>query len=160
MIEAVNSVLSSAPLLRQVAEQQSSARENVSTTPETIQAVAKAPYISPFVSVDVNFDTAVILLRDSETGDTVQQIPSEGKLEARRRQEATKQLQELQTTETQLSDSGAQSVTFASAEPTAPVTTDTGTTGGAPISQAALAAFASGAQAGESSAASSFATSA
>jgi hypothetical protein len=172
MIEAVNSVLSSAPLLRQSAEQQSAARSNIAA-PESVQAVVQAPYISPFVSVDVNFDTAVILLRDSETGDTVQQIPSEGRLVARRREESARQLRELQTQELGIATPQTSSKIETPSPATEPVEVDVqrgsrGSTASsslpviapAPISQAVLSAFASGAQTANFSAASSFAISA
>lgn len=44
-----------------------------------------APYISPVVSIDVRFDTAVLLLRNAEDGEIVEQIPSESALEMQRR---------------------------------------------------------------------------
>lgn len=85
MFEAVNSVLSNAPLVRGAAEQQSSAR-SLAANPAQVQVVAQAPYISPYIKVDIEYDKAVILIRDADTGDTVRQIPSEPALEAARRQ--------------------------------------------------------------------------
>lgn len=85
MLEAVNSVLSNAPLLRGHTQQQSNA-QSTSVNPEKVQVVPQAPYISPYIQMDADYGKAVILLRDSETGDTVQQIPSEPALEAARRQ--------------------------------------------------------------------------
>ncbi len=85
MFEAVNSVLSNAPLVRGAAEQQSSAR-SLAANPSQVQVVAQAPYISPYIKVDIEYDKAVILIRDADTGDTVRQIPSEPALEAARRQ--------------------------------------------------------------------------
>jgi hypothetical protein len=87
MFEAVNSVLSNAPLLRGPADQQSSAR-SLAANPKQVQVVSQAPYVSQYISVDIDYDTAVILIRDSETGDTVRQIPTEPALEAARRQMA------------------------------------------------------------------------
>ncbi len=84
MIEAVNSVLSAAPVLKAAVEQQSVVR-SFAANPVRVQEVALAPYISPYIKVDVNFDKAVLQLRDSETGDVVRQIPTEGQLEAYRR---------------------------------------------------------------------------
>ncbi|MBI2234624.1 MAG: flagellar protein FlaG [Micavibrio aeruginosavorus] len=70
--------------------------------------VPQAPYISPYVHLDVNFDKAVLQIRDSETGDVVRQIPSEPALESARRQLAaqarSEQLSKRLTPET----SGAQ----------------------------------------------------
>ncbi|WP_435640015.1 flagellar protein FlaG [Micavibrio aeruginosavorus] len=88
MIEAVNSVLSNAPLIRGSTEQQSTSRTNAAN-PDKVQVVAQAPYISPYVHVDVNHDKAVLQLRDPDTGDVVRQIPSEPMLDAMRRQDAT-----------------------------------------------------------------------
>lgn len=85
MIEAVNSVLASAPLLRGNAEQSSSAR---SAEIQAVSQVTQAPYISPFVVVDNNFDKAVLQIRDSATGDVLRQFPSEQRLEEIRRQQA------------------------------------------------------------------------
>ena len=87
MLEAVNSVLSNAPMLRGPADQQSSAR-SLAANPQQVQVVTQAPFVSQYISVDVNYDKAVILIRDSETGDTVRQIPTEPALEAARRQVA------------------------------------------------------------------------
>lgn len=85
MLEAVNSTLSNAPLVRVTAEQQSTAR-SLTANPEKVQLASQAPYISPYIQVDVNYDKAVILIRDRDTGDAVRQIPSEPALEAARRQ--------------------------------------------------------------------------
>ncbi|PZO88742.1 MAG: hypothetical protein DI626_01035 [Micavibrio aeruginosavorus] len=49
------------------------------------QASLQAPYVSLYIKVDVNFDKALLLMRDSDTGDVVRQIPSETQLEAYRR---------------------------------------------------------------------------
>lgn len=85
MIEAVNSVLSNAPHLK-VAAQQQSAMNSFAANPDRVQQVtAQAPYISLYIKVDVNFDKALLLMRDSDTGDVVRQIPSEPQLEAYRR---------------------------------------------------------------------------
>lgn len=84
MIEAVNSVLSNAPIARAVVDQQSVAT-SFAANPDRVQVVAQAPYISPYIHVDVNFDKAVLQIRDSETGDVVRTIPTEGQMEAYRR---------------------------------------------------------------------------
>lgn len=88
MIEAANSVLAQAPLIRGQVEQQSTAR-NFAANPNQVQVAPQAPYISPYVHVDVNHDKAVLQIRDPDTGDVVRQIPSEPMLEAMRRQSAT-----------------------------------------------------------------------
>lgn len=84
MIEAANSVVMNYASLRGNAEQAAPAR-SYAANPEKIQEAAQAPYISPYVYVDVNFDRAVLQIRDSDTGDVVRQFPSESELETRRR---------------------------------------------------------------------------
>lgn len=87
MIEAVNSVLSNAAYTKSAIEQQSVA-QSFAANPDRIQVAPQAPYISPYVHMDINFDKAVLQLRDSETGDVVRQIPTEGQLEAYKRAQA------------------------------------------------------------------------
>jgi len=84
MIEAVNSVIANSAITRGPAEQQSPAR-SFAANPERVQEVPRAPYVSPYIFVDVTFDEAVLQIRDSETGDVVRQFPSESQLEAYRR---------------------------------------------------------------------------
>lgn len=84
MIEAVNSVLSNAPIARAVADQQSVAT-SFAANPDRVQVAAQAPFISPYIHVDVNFNKAVLQIRDSDTGDVVRTIPTEGQMEAYRR---------------------------------------------------------------------------
>lgn len=85
MIEAVNSVLSNAPILKSAAQQQSAANSFAANPDRIQQASAQAPYISLYIKVDVNFDKAILQMRDQDTGDVVRQIPSETQLEAYRR---------------------------------------------------------------------------
>lgn len=91
MIEAVNSVLSNSPLTR-IATESQSVVNSFAANPDRVQVVAQAPYISPYIHVDVNFDKAVLQIRDSDTGDVVRTIPSEGQLEAYRRAQSTQSL--------------------------------------------------------------------
>ncbi len=83
MIEAVNSVLSNASSNRVAVEQQSTVR-STAANPARTQEVAKTPYISPYISIDRNYNKAVLQIRDSETGDVVRQFPTEGQLKAYR----------------------------------------------------------------------------
>lgn len=89
MIEAVNSVLSNAQYTRAAAEQQSVASSYAANPARIQQAAAQAPYISLFIKVDVNFDKAILQIRDSDTGDVVRQIPTESQLEAYRRAQSS-----------------------------------------------------------------------
>lgn len=84
MIEAVNSVISNAPLLRGNAEQASSAQSfaaDENQVPEVSQA-PRAPFLSLVTVVDTDFDTAVYAFRDSDTGDVLRQFPTEQRLAA------------------------------------------------------------------------------
>lgn len=90
MIEASNSIVASAGALRGVVEQASVSRSYASN-PARVQEAAstnelpKAPYISPYISVNLDYDKAVLQIRDSDTGDVVQQFPSESRLAAQQR---------------------------------------------------------------------------
>ncbi|MCB9988723.1 MAG: hypothetical protein H6868_05225 [Rhodospirillales bacterium] len=44
--------------------------------------MAQAPYVSPYIHVDLNYDKAVLQIRDSDTGDVLNQFPSQKRLEA------------------------------------------------------------------------------
>ncbi len=108
MIEAVNSVLSNAQVARGNAEQNSQAR-SLAANPERVQEVAQAPYVSPYIFLDVNYDRAVLQLRDSDTGDVLRQYPSESQMEAYRRAQSTSDSTPVvTTTET---DQGGQTAT-------------------------------------------------
>lgn len=98
MIEAVNSVVATTQVSRGNPAQQSSSRAS-STNTESVQQIAQAPYVSPYISVDLNFDRAVLQIRDSETGDVVRQFPTESQLEAYRRAQTAQQVQQQQTAE-------------------------------------------------------------
>lgn len=82
MIEAVNAVVANASLLRGSAEQASVAR-SFTANPERVQEVVRAPYVSPFIYMDVNFDKAVLQIRDRDTGDVTRQFPSEQTMQVR-----------------------------------------------------------------------------
>ncbi|MEM7680167.1 MAG: hypothetical protein AAF182_04115 [Pseudomonadota bacterium] len=92
MIEAVNSVLSNSQALRSggdgidVAKAPVPARSSVSDI-----SVPVAPFISPYIQVDVNNNAAILQIRDSDTGDVLNQFPSEARLEQIAREEAARQ---------------------------------------------------------------------
>lgn len=85
MIEAVNSVLANASLARVATGQGGQDRAEVSRS--EVQ-VPQAPYISPYISVDNSYNQAVIQIRDSDTGDVLNQFPSESRLRERAQQAA------------------------------------------------------------------------
>lgn len=98
MLEAVNSVLQTAPLVRGHVEQVGTA-DSYAANPERVQrAQPQAPYISPYIYLDVNYDRAVIQLRNGETGDVEDQFPSEASLEAAARQAARRELARTEET--------------------------------------------------------------
>lgn len=84
MIEAVNSVIANANLSRGSAVQAS-----VAAQPQREPAeLPTAPFISPRVSFDSTSNKAVLQIRDSSTGDVVNQFPSESRLRALQAQQA------------------------------------------------------------------------
>ena len=83
MIEAVNSVLANSSLLRGNAEQGGQPRANIAVNSEPKVEAPVAPYVSPYIQVDNNYNKAVLQIRDSNTGDVVRQFPSETTLRAR-----------------------------------------------------------------------------
>lgn len=86
MIEATNSVIANAPLLRSNAEQGSTVRAARQQTQIEISEPVRAPFVSPFIFVDNNFDKAVLQIRDADTGDVLTQFPSESRLAQARRE--------------------------------------------------------------------------
>ncbi len=83
MLEAVHSVLQSAPVVRAQAEQVSPA-ESFAANPDRVQkAPVQAPFVSPYIFVDVALNKAVIQIRNGDTGDVLGQFPTEASLRAR-----------------------------------------------------------------------------
>lgn len=74
MLEAVNSVVSNAPLLKGTSDN-TRIDKGVSTAPDTVQSITAAPYISPYVYVTKG--EAILQIRDNNTGDVQRQIPQE-----------------------------------------------------------------------------------
>jgi uncharacterized FlaG/YvyC family protein len=93
MIEAVNSVLQSAPVIRGNAEKTSTS-DSFAANPQSVQKVAQAPYVSPYITVDVHTNTTVLQIRDSATGKVVDQIPSKTNLETQQRDVVTEAQQQ------------------------------------------------------------------
>lgn len=86
MLEAVNSVLQTAPLVRGNVEQVSTS-DSYAANPSRVQKVAQAPYVSPYIVVDIDHNKAILQIRDSETGDVVRSFPTDQSLELRARDE-------------------------------------------------------------------------
>lgn len=82
MIEAVNAVVSNSQILRSVAEQ-TSTTQVLSANPSRIQAAAiTAPYLSPHVDYNGAQSKPIFVVRDSATGETLKQFPSEAQIRA------------------------------------------------------------------------------
>ena len=156
MIEAVNSTIANAATSRAITETVdavSVAPVNavLPPAPQSAPEAPQAPYISPYISVDLNYNKAVLQIRDSETGDVQQQFPTESRLAQIRRssefqeREQLRDVQPQQRSQSSSSDVGTDVITLqqvTSAQPSnaAPSSTP----------QAAIAALSSGAQSGQS----------
>lgn len=82
MIEAVNAVVSNSQVLRSIAEQ-TSTTQNLAANPSRIQTAAiSAPYLSPHVDYNGGNTKPIFVVRDSSTGETVKQFPSEAQIRA------------------------------------------------------------------------------
>ncbi|MFP4312685.1 MAG: hypothetical protein ACLFR0_00035 [Alphaproteobacteria bacterium] len=83
MIEAINSAVANATLVRGNAGQVSNA-SSISKLQE-LQKVEMplAPYVSLFVQMNNEYNKAVLQIRDSDTGDVQNQFPSETTMRAR-----------------------------------------------------------------------------
>lgn len=98
MIEAVNSVLSNGAASKNVAAQTSTAK-SLSANPDKVQEAARAPYVSPYISVDRRTNQTVLQIRDSDTGDVVRQYPTQGQLKAYQTAQEITTRREAQATE-------------------------------------------------------------
>ncbi len=161
MIEAVNSVLSNAPLVRGAVEQVNASRvaqpaADVSPKVDSAPPVILAPYVSPYIEVNTSYNKAVLQIRDSDTGDVIRQFPSESLLAQRAAEASLRAAQEAvraqleQTSsvsqEAQGGSEGVKSASFAapvSAE--APQLTAQNASSSSEQAQIASAAFASAA---------------
>ncbi len=88
MIEGINATVANAAVIRPQDGGSNPSAQNVKTgaSSDGIASTPKAPYISPHIEVDVNYDKAVLQIRDSSTGDVVRQFPSESRLQELRRE--------------------------------------------------------------------------
>lgn len=112
MLEAVNSVVSNAPLLK-VSTDNTRIDKGAPTAPDTIQNVSSgaAPYISPYVYVSKG--EAVLQIRDNNTGDVQRQIPQ---------QAASQPSQPVVTTEAEITSTvSAEAITTSQGAAPAPV---------------------------------------
>lgn len=81
MLEAVNSVLSTAPIAR--AATQNVVKPQEATKVDTdIVKVSSANYSTRQVTLDADSRRAVLQIRDASTGESVRQFPTENQLRA------------------------------------------------------------------------------
>lgn len=82
MIEAVNAVVSNSQILRSISEQ-TSTTQSLSANPTRVQSAAiSAPYLSPHVDYNGGNSKPIFVVRDSATGETIKQFPSEAQIRA------------------------------------------------------------------------------
>lgn len=81
MIEAINSSIAASSILRPIVDQALNARGQ-SASIEPVQRSPQAPYVSPYIFVDNANNKTVLQIRDRESGDVVQEIPSDSQLRA------------------------------------------------------------------------------
>lgn len=84
MIEGINASIASAALVRPVVDQVERVA-SYAANPEQVQRVAAPPYLSLYVSMNVEIDKAVLQFRDADSGDVLAQIPSEKQIKAYRK---------------------------------------------------------------------------
>tara|TARA_R110001592_G_scaffold27763_13_gene102759 strand:- start:45727 stop:46206 length:480 start_codon:yes stop_codon:yes gene_type:complete len=148
MIEAVNSTIANVAASRGVALQASAASATLPPLPEGAPNVPQAPFVSPYISVDLDFDTAVLQIRDSETGDVQQQFPTQSRLAQIRRAHDVQERADLQQNRQQpvnnvTSSQGPDVVTIQD------VTSAQASNTSLPAPQIAVAALSTGAQSGQ-----------
>lgn len=123
MVETVETVtLNKSPIIkpgaqsnaRNVLRAQEASKKLQATEELRVQDRVEIPYISPFVHVDVTYDKAVLQLRDSSSGEVLEQFPSTKVLEERRVERArvdaelSAPVREVSTEKTTVSESQAQ----------------------------------------------------
>lgn len=81
MIEAVNATISSAPSVKAIAQQVSSAESLAANPARTQKAAVSAPYLSPHVRLSPGVKP-IFVVRDLNTGEAVRQFPSESQIVA------------------------------------------------------------------------------
>ena len=159
MIEAVNSVLANSSSVRGNTDAVDATKSSIApSSTDSVGTVPQAPYISPYISVDVNSNKAVLQIRDSDTGDVVRQFPSESRLQAQRQAQIAQQNENLRSssTSTESSDQGdtaGETTTTTSSSSSGGGGSDAGTSSAPQAqAQAASAALVAGSQTGQETA--------
>ncbi len=146
MIEAVNSTIANVAVSRDAAVR--SANTAPPPLPEGAPSVPQAPFVSPYISVDLDFDTAVLQIRDSETGDVQQQFPTQSRLAQLRRAQDAQESLDLQQRQQQpqAQQAAAQQSNVVTLQD---VTSSQASNTSLPSPQIAIAALSPGAQSGQ-----------
>jgi hypothetical protein len=161
MIEAVNSVVANASSVRASAEAVSVLRTVADAAPPVqvgdtkVIEIPKAPYVSPYIVIDRNHNKAVLQIRDSDTGDVVQQYPTESRLAQINRAQQISEQRQLARGESQPQPQTVQARPSAPEQRTPVRSSDvisvqevtSSPPANAPVQ--AIAAFSAGAQAGQ-----------
>lgn len=86
MIEAVNSTIVNATIVRGVAEQMDSSSVSPVATvlpasgSDAAPSAPQEPFVSPCIAVDLSFNKPVLQIRDTQTGDVKRQFPTENQM--------------------------------------------------------------------------------
>jgi len=116
MIEAVNAVISNAQVLRSLADQVSTS-QNLSANPARIQTAAiSAPYLSPHVDYNGGSSKPIFVVRDSSTGETIRQFPSEAQIRAYSKASAVREQMVIQAQFQSQSASSSEAAALRSAD--------------------------------------------
>ncbi len=124
MIEATNAINASSV---RASAQASAVVRSQPVERESLQRAPAAPFISPRIRVDVEVDKAILEYRDGETGEVIQQYPSEKQLAAFQRAEAADSRQ-AQAAQIQAPSSGSEvvSIEVSAPEVSAPAPVESG----------------------------------
>lgn len=117
MVDVVNSSLVGAVNLRSAVQDQSGPQGQAASSVQSGGlSTPRAPFISPVISLDTNYNKAVLQIRNAETGDVEQQFPTRNRLaELRQDQARQDRAREAQQQES-VSQTNAQSVQALSSE--------------------------------------------
>jgi len=85
MVDAVTATVANTSLNRDAVVQNQRVAEALQAGRPNVPV---APFISPFIALDGASNTAVIQIRDSDTGDVLTQFPSESRIQALQREQA------------------------------------------------------------------------
>jgi hypothetical protein len=88
MLDAVTSSAMTAGFAKVETDKVSPVSRSVSDIAPVKNTASQAPYYSPYVFVDSNYDKAILAIRDNNTGSVTQQYPSPNQIRAYQRAQA------------------------------------------------------------------------